>query len=89
MQRDTETSHKDSETKSNLYQSDGKAKVWIEKDLVMIQNIVNHSQGNVMAWTYMNGSNISSVVHRYILFCQFTEKCILSNQEELHHVTRQ
>ncbi len=54
-------------------QSDGKAKVWRKKDLLMIPNIqahLKHSGGNVMAWTFIASSGtgkINSEVYRNIL----------------------
>ncbi len=46
-------------------QSDGKAKVWRKKDLLMIQNIqahLKHSGGNVMAWAFIASSGTGSLI---------------------------
>ncbi len=53
------------ETKINLYQSDGKAKVWRKKDLLMIPNIqahLKHSGGNIMAWACIASSGTGSLI---------------------------
>ncbi len=46
-------------------QSDGKAKVWRKKDLLMIPNIqahLKHSGGNVMAWAFVASSRTGSLI---------------------------
>ncbi len=46
-------------------QSDGKAKVWRKKDLLMIPNIqahLKHSGGNVMAWAFIASSGTGSLI---------------------------
>ncbi len=46
-------------------QSDGKAKVWRKKDLLMIPNIqahLKHSGGNVMAWAFIASSETGSLI---------------------------
>ncbi len=46
-------------------QSDGKAKVWRKKDLLMIPNIqahLKHSGGNVMAWACIASSGTGSLI---------------------------
>ncbi len=46
-------------------QSDGKAKVWRKKDLLMIPNIqahLKHSGGNVMAWACISSSGTGSLI---------------------------
>ncbi len=46
-------------------QSDGKAKVWRKKDLLMIPNIkahLKHSGGNVMAWAFIASSGTGSFI---------------------------
>ncbi len=46
-------------------QSDGKAKVWRKKDLLMIPNIqahLKHSRGNVMAWAFIAYSGTGSLI---------------------------
>ncbi len=46
-------------------QSDGKAKVWRKKDLLMIPNIqahLKHSGGNVMAWAFIASPGTGSLI---------------------------
>ncbi len=46
-------------------QSDGKAKVWRKKDLLMFPNIqahLKHSGGNVMAWAFIASSGTGSLI---------------------------
>ncbi len=46
-------------------QSDGKAKVWRKRDLLMIPNIqahLKHSGGNVMAWACIASSGTGSLI---------------------------
>ncbi len=46
-------------------QSDGKAKVWRNKNLLMIPNIqahLKHSGGNVMAWAFIASSGTGSLI---------------------------
>ena len=54
------------ETKINLYQSDGKAKVWRKKgsahDPKHTSSSVKHSGGNVMAWACMASSGTGSLI---------------------------
>ncbi len=53
------------ETKINLYQSDGKLKVWRKKGLLMIPNIqahLKHIGGNVMAWACIASSGTGSLI---------------------------
>ncbi len=48
-----------------MYQSDGKAKVWRKKDLLMTPNIqahLKHSGGNVMAWAFIASSGTGSLI---------------------------
>ena len=54
------------ETKINLYQSDGKAKVWRKKgtahDPKHTSSSVKHGGGNVMAWACMAASGTGSFI---------------------------
>ena len=54
------------ETKINLYQSDGKAKVWRKKgtayDPKHTSSSVKHGGGNVMAWACMAASGTDSLI---------------------------
>ncbi len=49
-------------------QSDGKAKFWRKKDLLMIPNIqahLKHSGGNVMVWAFIVSSGTGSLIFIY------------------------
>uniref|UniRef100_A0A3B1IQX0 Transposase Tc1-like domain-containing protein n=1 Tax=Astyanax mexicanus TaxID=7994 RepID=A0A3B1IQX0_ASTMX len=54
------------ETKINLYQSDGKAKVWRKKGTAQdprhTSSSVKHGGGNVMAWACMAASGTGSII---------------------------